>query len=143
IGESFLFEGKIQDKPGAKDIIAPSYERYSGDISNQTHIGKLTPYYNETEGVSSKWLRSRIDTLKNEISELIADEIPKDIYSEEELLPRPDALYKVHFPTNLSDIEKGRERLGFEEMLSVAIKIELEKMEHEKKKAKAITTPFS
>ncbi len=147
--ETYLFEGKIPNKPGAKDLTAPSYEKYAGDISEQTHIGKITPYYSETEGVSSKWLRSRINHIKGEVEGLIADPIPKDILKEENLLNLADAILKIHFPKSLEEIEKARERLGFDEMLKIALQIEQTKNENRSKKGIEIevsskdTLPFT
>lgn len=134
-GEYYLFEGKIPDKPGAKDLSFPSYERFLGDVSEQTHIGKLTPYYSETDGVSSKWLRSRINFLKKEIAAILNDPLPAELISKQDLLSLSEAIYKVHFPQSEVDIEKGRERLGFDEMLSIALDIEKERREEREKKS--------
>src|SRR5690606_26214346 len=128
-GEAYLFEGKIPDKPGAKDLTAPSFEKYAGDISEQTHIGKITPYYSETEGISSKWLRSRINHIKGDIEELIYDPLPEEILKGDDFLSLADAILKVHFPKDLAEIEKARERLAFDEMLKIALEIERTKNE--------------
>jgi ATP-dependent DNA helicase RecG len=134
IGEYYLFEGKIPDKPGAKDLSFPSYERFLGDVSEQTHIGKLTPYYSETEGISSKWLRSRINFLKKDIKEMIDDLVPSEFLDEYEMPHLNEAVYSVHFPGSEEEINKGRERLGFDEMLAVALDIEKERREQGQKK---------
>jgi ATP-dependent DNA helicase RecG len=130
-GEYYLFEGKIPDKPGAKDLTVPSYERFAGETGEQTHIGKLTPHYNETEGVSSKWLRSRINFLKKDILNLITDPLASHLT---ELMPLSEAIYKAHFPANEKEIDAARDRLGFDEMLAVAIDIEKERREERGKK---------
>jgi ATP-dependent DNA helicase RecG len=52
IGETYLFDGKMSTKNN--DFSSPSYEKFSGSLSSQTHIGKITPFYPETAGISSK-----------------------------------------------------------------------------------------
>lgn len=132
-GEAYLFEGKIPDKPGAKDLTAPSFEKYAGDISEQTHIGKITPYYSETEGISSKWLRSRINHIKGDVLELIDDPMPSELLNSNNLLGLAEAILKIHFPKNIKEISSARERLAFDEMLKIAIEIERTKIENRSK----------
>ena len=132
-GEEYLFEGKI--KEGSYDLIAPSYEKYSGDLTAQKHIGKITPYYPETNNISSKWLRARIDFLKKEIKNIISDPIDNSIQKEEGIIPLAQAIYNSHFPENFDQIKTARERLAFDEMLSVALKIEEKYLQSKKRKA--------
>lgn len=133
-GEWYLFEGKIPDKPKVKDISNPSYEKYTGDISDQKHIGKITPIYPETAGVSSKWLRSRLDAIKKEIPEMIqTSELDTDNLSLSE------AMEMIHFPQTREDIDIARERLGFDEMLRLAVQIEQAKQDRSEHSANAIS----
>lgn len=134
-GEYFLFEGKIPDKIGAREMVAPSFEKFQGDISEQKHIGKITPYYPETANVTSKWLRGRISILKKTMTEMIPDSLPEDTRRSLNLLPLGNAIYKVHFPESFNDIDEGRERLSFDEMLKVALKIEKKVTERNKRNA--------
>ncbi|MCK9368356.1 ATP-dependent DNA helicase RecG [Candidatus Dojkabacteria bacterium] len=136
VGDEYLFEGKI--KEGSYDIIAPSYEKYSGDLTTQKHIGKITPYYPETNNISSKWLRARIDFLKKDIKNIISDPVSPDIQKQEGLIPLSQAIHDIHFPENFDQIKIARERLAFDEMLSVALKIEEKYIASQKRKAVSI-----
>ena len=59
--------GKIDLFNGKPSFISPEYEliktrNQEPETRDLVHTGRLVPIYPETEGVSSKWLRSRINT---------------------------------------------------------------------------------
>ena len=131
----YILDGKLTVKNNKKVIYSPKYEIFKGETDKQVHLGKLTTVYPETKGVSSKWLRSKIATLKRNVPKLIKDPLDKDILEEEKLLPLNEAVEKIHFPKDIQDIEEARKRLAFDEMLSIAFRIEEEVEENKKKKA--------
>jgi len=93
-------------------MTSPQYE-----ITEQgLHTGRLVPVYSETEGVSSKWLRSRIAFLLDTILPTMSDFLPEKIRADYHLTGLPDALRAVHFPENKEDIERGRHRIAFDEV---------------------------
>ncbi len=121
-GESFLFEGKISPKTG--ELSNPSYEKFT---NNQTHLGKITPFYPETAGITSKWLRSRINWLQPYIAKIVTDKLPTEILEKYNLDDLPTAIKKIHFAKDFDDIESARKRLAFDEMLDVSLQIEQRK----------------
>lgn len=84
-----------------------------------THTGGLIAMYPETKGLSSKWLRSKIKMLINNLKE----DISKGEYLPKELLDRfrfpvlYKALSDIHFPKDQNSAEIGRSRFAFEEFL--------------------------
>ncbi len=134
-GETFLFEGKLSKKNN--DFSNPAYEKFS---SSQTHLGKITPFYHETTGITSKWLRSRITSLKPHITKTIKDQIPKEILKEYNLISFPDAIKTIHFAKDFKEIEIARKRLAFDEMLNISLQIEERKKLREINKAFIIKT---
>ncbi|MCC7289874.1 ATP-dependent DNA helicase RecG [bacterium] len=121
-GNTYIFEGKLSKK--TNDLVSPAYELFSGDLSTQSHIGKITPFYNETAGISSKWLRGRITFLKKEISNLLKVDLQSSVLEEEHLLSLAQAIMQIHFPTDFDQINNARTRLAFDEMLKVGFKTE-------------------
>lgn len=97
---------------------APEYEILKPGVA-PIHSGRLVPVYPETEGLSSKWLRSRINTVLTKLSPQIPEILPATIISKYNLIGRHDAVYKVHFPQNFSDLENARRRLAFDELLTL------------------------
>lgn len=124
IGEIYLFNGQVSVKGNRKSIYNPKVEKFKGDMSQQTHLGKLTSVYSETQGLSSTVLRTKIKEIKDEIPQLISEPLKDRILQENNLLTLSDAISKVHFPEDKEDIVQARERLAFDEMLQIAFKLE-------------------
>lgn len=118
-------------------LTSPDYEILENDNSETVHTGRIVPVYPETAGLSSKWLRRIIlnsyDLLK---SDLENDFLPKEVLVRRELTSMRDAIEKIHFPTKLEEVETGRKRLGFNEMLFLNLKSLHKKLDWQKNKTK-------
>lgn len=132
-GETFLFEGKLSAK--TKELSNPAYEKFS---ANQTHLGKITPFYPETAGITSKWLRARLNWLRPKIKKIVSDKLPEDILEKNNLVKLDQAIEKIHFAKDFEEVEIARERLAFDEMLNISLQIEKRKRLREKKKTNEI-----
>ncbi len=138
IGEWYIFDGKISEKGKTKNIYNPKYEKYTGDISLQKHLGKIIGIYHETEGISSRYLRNTILPLEKEIKEIFQDPIPNSLLKEYSFLTLGESISQIHFPTSQESLIKARERLGFDEMLKIGINIERDR----KKRSKLSALPI-
>jgi ATP-dependent DNA helicase RecG len=125
-GDTFLFDLKLPSKPGSKDHYCSDFERINVE-KGQAHLGRVTPIYDQTAGVSSKWLRARLIYLKDYLPELLEDNLPDEIREEYDLISLSDAIDKIHFPESFDDVHLARSRVGFDEMLELAIKLEQKK----------------
>lgn len=134
-GERFLFQLKLPKNSFAKNFYCTSYEKDSGERS---HLGRLTPHYSQTAGISSKWFRARLNFLKPRLDNMIEDPLNDKIREREGLIKLGDALRLVHFPEKETDIDIARKRLGFDEMLDIATKLEKRKESFKKRKARKI-----
>src|SRR5205807_4269594 len=79
------------------------------------HVGRLAPVYPETEGVSSRWLRSRIEPLLA-VADALEDPVPPQLLRSHNLPPLAAALRQVHFPDDPARLDLARRRIAFEEM---------------------------
>ncbi len=134
-GKTYLLKGKTNKKYGQITLSNPEYELYQFDT---THLGKLTPIYPETYGVTSKWIRSRMKFLKPVISSLITDYLPETILKEEDLIDLKEAITKIHFPQSLNDIEISEKRLGLDELIKIQIQAQKIIRQRKKESAKVI-----
>lgn len=115
--------GKI-DWYGSKIVMQfPDYEIVSPDTKMQKsiHTGRLVPIYPETSGISSKWLRSRINFLLNGIPNFLEEYLPKTIREQNNLISQIDAFKKIHFPESEKDIEEAKKRLEFDELFKIQL----------------------
>jgi ATP-dependent DNA helicase RecG len=115
-GSKLAISGKVDSFRGTISFISPEYEVLSTDSSApQLHTGRLIPIYPETAGVTSKWLRSKINFVLTHLN--VPNFIPDQF-----LLPTinhtstQQALQNIHFPTQLSEVELARHRLAFDEL---------------------------
>lgn len=113
-GTFAAFTGKVSFWGRQKALFAPQFEKIE-DNKELIHTGRIVPIYPETAGVTSKWLRRVVhNTLSNiEIPEFL----PENLINEEHLAGFSESLHFIHKPEDLSQAEKGRHRLAFNELL--------------------------
>ncbi|MDD3474562.1 MAG: ATP-dependent DNA helicase RecG [Candidatus Dojkabacteria bacterium] len=136
-GDWYIFDGKISTKDN-RSIYNPKYEKYEGDTDLQTNLGKIYGIYHETKGLTSRNIRKIIYNIKNDIPKVVKEYLPTEILQKEKLITIEDALEQIHFPDNKDSLNMARNRLAFDEMLSVAIKIEENVLERCKQKSQKI-----
>ena len=141
-GEIYLFNAKITKKGNRKNIYNPKLEKLKEDPDKQTHLGKLVGIYPETKGLTSRMIRAKIKNLIEQITEDVGDiaKIIEDPLKEKDLekfnlIALNKAIKKIHFPESQEDVEEGKKRLAFDEMLRIAFKIENQLLKSAKEKS--------
>lgn len=107
VNTEYSFSGKIDEK---NVLISPKYEA-AGSL---THTGRLVPIYSQTEGVTSKRIRTLV---KSALRIIIPDYLPGSV----RFMRLGMALKQIHFPGNLNLATKARERLAFDELLKLQL----------------------
>jgi len=123
-GSKYLLNGKLNAKSNKTQLYSPTYEIYKNRPT--THLGIITPIYSTTDGISSKWIRSRINyLLKNHIYLLndLKNILPQNLQKRYDLINLDTAIQQIHFPKDQTSLKKAEKRLGFEEMLKIQIKL--------------------
>jgi ATP-dependent DNA helicase RecG len=121
----WIFYGKVNwSYQQGKYLESPLYEKNA----------QILPIYPLTEGLSSKFLRKLIQPLLKLINQL-ADYLPSKIISAENLISLQEALTQIHFPQNISKLNQARERIAFDELLMIALRVIASRIELEKVKA--------
>lgn len=129
-GEIYIFDAKISQKGKNKNIYNPKFEKYQ-ENGESLHLGKIIGIYPETSGLTSKSIRTRVSTLQDNIEEILTEPLYLKKY-----VNLPTAINKIHFPNSYEDIKEASKRLAFDEMLRIAIKIEQDRKNSAKQKAK-------
>jgi len=136
-GDWYIFDGKISQKDN-RSIYNPKYEKYEGDIDLQTNLGKIYGTYHETKGLTSRNIKKLILTIKDNIPNLLKEYLPKKLLEKEKLITIEQAIEQIHFPDEKNSLDMARERLAFDEMLAIALKIERNSLERNKQQSKKI-----
>jgi ATP-dependent DNA helicase RecG len=115
-GEKYSFSGKVRLFNNKKSLISPEYELIRTD-TELIHTARLVPVYPTVNGISSKWIRSRIYYAIKHLEKNPEEFLPKE---ELEKLDIPDiqtSIFGVHFPDNTQQAQSSKKRLAFEELL--------------------------
>lgn len=118
-GQEIILSGKASFKMGKISLQSPVYEQ---EKKEQLHVGRIVPLYHETAGITSKWLREKIQPLVSEWSKYFEDYLPEDIRQQYALMKYQKAIQEVHFPTNDEELQKARKRLSFDELFLLQLK---------------------
>jgi ATP-dependent DNA helicase RecG len=93
---------------------SPDYEIITN--SPAIHTGRLVPVYPETKGLTSKWLRRQIYNLIKENINQFTEYLPESTMISHSLMGIASAIEQIHFPGNLLNAEKAKQRLSFDEL---------------------------
>lgn len=103
--------GTVELDQGKLIMRVPEWEPAAQNL----HTGRLTPIYPETAGISSKWLRSRMNWVLAHLE--VTDWMPPFWQHEYQTVALPAALTAVHFPPDEVALAQARRRLAIEELL--------------------------
>ncbi len=117
VGETYLIFGKVEQFENKNTFIVPEMEELDDEL---IHIGRIVPIYPTTEGISTKWLRTRINDLLNGKTELeeVSEFLPIKILKKRKFIQWHEAIRQIHFPKDFLLLEKARQRLAYEELFT-------------------------
>ncbi|MBI4779509.1 ATP-dependent DNA helicase RecG [Candidatus Falkowbacteria bacterium] len=151
VGDKVSLAGKVEDDYGGLVMMSPVYEKmqspqpplsrginatpfikgdkygppYQGG-NNAIHTQGLVPNYHLTANLTQKQIRFLIKQVIN-LASLVADWLPEEIKKSAKLINLSEAVKKIHFPKNNSDIKNARERLAFDELFLIQLQSQLVK----------------
>src|SRR5260370_22310074 len=121
-GDEIFLAGEVEHKGGLV-MKNPDYEKASGDPK---HAARLVPIYPESEKLTSRWLRPKIQSLLRYADEL-EEFMPGELLARRGFLSCAAAVRQGHFPESAQALERARERLAFEEMFVLHLAAQLAK----------------
>ncbi len=98
------------------------------EVETSIHLNRIAPIYPLTEGLPQRWLRSLLWRLVEEFAPAVAEPHAELALTGElaaiegrpaPLPSRAEALKRIHFPEEMSDIEIGRARLALDEFVEL------------------------
>ncbi len=116
-GKEYSFYGKVSKKTGIITMNSPVF-----DSENETkNTGKIIPIYPSTYKLSQNVLRQIIENGLKMIDGKLQEIIPEKILREYRLIGINEATNKIHFPKDFSEFKEARQRLAFEELLTMQL----------------------
>ena len=118
--ENVVLVGKVSLFGGVPTLVSPSY--YDPE-SASPHYGRLVPVYHEFQGVTSKWLRTKIwEILKSESGMNLLGAIPDKYFAGQSLSNFCLAVNNLHFPRSEVELDNATNRLALDELVYVMLK---------------------
>lgn len=116
--ETYLFYGKISGDFLKKEMNSPQ-------IVSAQDKNLILPNYPLTANLSVKMLRANMQSALEKAQRNDIEFLPKNILEEYNLCDLKSALSLIHFPKNISDVQKARYRLAFDELLCLALGLKM------------------
>jgi ATP-dependent DNA helicase RecG len=119
-GQLIRLSGKASFYGQAIQLASPNVEAADAE---RVHTGRMVPIYKLTEGLKEghlrRWLHTAVEggPKRSPVVTEVPDGLPPAIRERRELLPLPEALKEVHFPSTEARLIEGRRRLAFDELL--------------------------
>ena len=123
VGSEFRFWGKIEREGRHCKMTSPIYEQ----VKEGETLPALVPVYPLTTGVTQKFISAIIKTSLGEVGDLIDDVFEPSFCREYGIETLKDAIYKIHEPKSLLEMESAKGRLCFEEVFLTAAALASEK----------------
>ena len=117
VGDKYKFFGKVSKKGGKVMFNSPVF-----DVEEKTqNTGRIIPIYPLTYNLSQNNLRKMIEATMEEVYGKLQETLPQYLLKEYNLENINDATKHIHFPDEFKDFKIARNRLVFEELLSVQL----------------------
>ncbi|MFQ5960118.1 MAG: ATP-dependent DNA helicase RecG [Candidatus Methylomirabilales bacterium] len=117
-GQRIILSGKVTWGAGL-EMVNPDYEEWEDGVL--THTGRIVPVYPLVDGLFQRWLRSFMNGLATEWIPAVRDFLPEGVRHRHGLISLPDALRGIHFPERTEDLEAGKRRLAFDDLLLLSL----------------------
>ncbi|HAC56299.1 TPA: DNA helicase RecG [Candidatus Saccharibacteria bacterium] len=134
-GKEFLVSGEFGLQRQRYQIVNPSVE-LAKDIA--VSGGRIVPVYPAIKGLKSQLVRKILIELRPAIMGLV-ETLPETVITREDLMSRADAVLAMHFPDSNEQLERARDRLGFEEVFALMVASQLNRQDNAALESHTIT----
>lgn len=127
-GKPAVFQGHFQISHPEMDVLTPRNEDRGYFQAIYPLTEKLKKRYVDSKQIS-KWMRLVLEQTKGQVQETL----PPSLCQRYRLLPKSDALWQIHFPTQPEGLKQALRRLKFEELFYNQFRLISQKMGRQEK----------
>lgn len=117
-GTSVVVHGKFERTFRDLQITNFTYEKLTGKEDDLIHTKRIVPIYQVTAKLNLRFLRTLIKRTLDYYVSFLKETLSSTILREYNLMPYPEAIYNIHFPSTWEKGAIARRRLVFEEFFS-------------------------
>ena len=125
-GGEWLVAGEFAFSQRRYQLLNPSV-RSSEEVIESGNA--IVPIYRQVSGLKSTQLRTFIEEIRPVIT-MLPELLPEQFVSHANLSTYADAMLALHFPENSSDVERGKQRIGFQELVELLYASELNRADN-------------
>jgi ATP-dependent DNA helicase RecG len=118
VRQELIVYGKLSERK-PRTVDHPEVELIETDSEAHVHVHRIVPVYPLTEGLSQRGLRSLVWRTLGEYREYFQEPFP--VTHPPGMPARAEAVAQLHFPAELVEAERARQRLAFDEFLSLQL----------------------
>jgi len=138
IGKAYILFGKPGFFNGKAQMAHPEMELYSAEALQRKGNVTLQPAYSSTEklkqfSLDSKGIEKLVTALLEQTAKDITENLPLYIIQQFRLMGRADAYRNIHFPEDAAKLTEATNRLKFEELFLLQLKLLKNKLHHAQK----------
>ncbi|MDF3077800.1 MAG: recG [Sphingobacteriaceae bacterium] len=127
VGSVYILFGKPTSFNGRLSISHPEFELYNPAVKNTGNL-TLQPVYNSTEKLKQFSLDTKgIQRIQANLLEIvllaISETLPEYLLRKNQLISRKQALQHIHFPASQEALDAAQDRLKFEELFFIQLKL--------------------
>lgn len=139
VGARCILSGRVDWYQGRLQMNSPEYEVLEGEEENTIHVGRITPLYPLTEGLYQRSLRViQKEMVDHCLEKEIHDFLPEDLLKLLRLLPLPEAIREMHFPSSFAKLEEARTRVVFDEFFLFEVTL-LERLRLQRERERSLS----
>ena len=86
--------------------------------------GTLQPVYSVGGGITQAYLRRTIDRALQQYGAMIPEILPRELVDNHRLMPRREAIFRIHHPENTKEGQEARRRMVYEELFLFQLKLQ-------------------
>ncbi len=126
VGKEYVIFGKPNLFNGKYNFTHPDIE--SAEEAQADQNEPLQPYYSTTEkmksrGFTAKGIMRVMRTLISQVHKSIPETLSPAVLQLAHLMPRAEALVKIHFPDSPANLAKAQERIKFDELFFIQLQL--------------------
>lgn len=127
-GDEFYFSGEFEFSYNRYQLTNPSAEKASDIVQTDD---KIVPIYRAVAGLKTALVRKILSELEPLVT-MLPETLPAELLKREKLVSYSSAVRGMHFPKTHDEVDKAKERLGFEELFELLLASRLNKDENAK-----------
>lgn len=131
VKQEYVIFGKPQFFNGKYSVLHPEMELY--DPKAVQPSGGLQPVYNLTEKLRKKFVGSKqigqmVRQVLDQAGSHLRETLPEEIIQRRQLISKIEAMESIHFPKTVHALEQAKNRLKFEELFYIQLKLLKQKL---------------